>query len=516
MNKAFPYLIALLLAAPPILSAAESKAELPNLVFILADDIGYGDLSCYGATKVQTPHLDRLAAQGLRFTDAHSMASVCTPSRYAFLTGEYAFRKKGTGIASGIEGLLIEPGRTTVPALLKRAGYATGIVGKWHLGLGTNPTDYNGDIKPGPLEIGFDYAWILPATGDRVPCVWVENHRVVNLDPADPIALDYSVQRGAPDSFVNGIPRIGKQTGGKAALWQDEEMSTVIAAKSCAFIEQHRDQRFFLEVATHNIHVPRVPNPKFRGASQCGVRGDTIVEFDWTVGQVLETLDRLQLADNTLVIVTSDNGGVLDNNGPDSEHGVGSPEANEGHLFNGVLRGTKGTVWEGGTRLPFIARWPRRIRPGVSGALICHVDMLASFAALTGQTLAAAEGPDSFNVLPELLGEQCERPGREYLIEQDNSGNALALRHGPWQLMPPVGGRGKARKKPPVERPQEAAAKRKLPPASVELYNLDDDLSETKNIAAAHPEIVAAMSAKLAELKQMGSSRPGAVKREER
>ncbi|MCH5376889.1 MAG: sulfatase-like hydrolase/transferase, partial [Planctomycetes bacterium] len=278
-----------MLAPVGVIAAENAK---PNIIFILADDIGYGDFGCYGAVKVKTPNVDRLASEGLRFTDAHSMASVCTPSRYSFLTGEYAFRKKGTGIASGIEGLLIEPGRVTVPALLKRAGYATGIVGKWHLGLGIRPTDYNGEIKPGPLEIGFDYAWILPATGDRVPCVWVEDHRVVNLDPADPIKLDYSVRRGEPRSFVNGIPRIGEQVGGKAALWDDEQISTVIAAKSCAFIEKHKDERFLLEVATHNIHVPRVPNPQFRGKSDCGVRGDTIVEFDWTVGQVLETLDR--------------------------------------------------------------------------------------------------------------------------------------------------------------------------------------------------------------------------------
>ena len=208
-------LTAVLWTLPAAVPAADGPqaAVTPNIVFILADDIGYGDFGCYGATKVKTPNVDRLAAQGLRFTDAHSMAAVCTPSRYAFLTGEYAFRQKGTGIASGIEGLLIEPGRTTVASLLQRAGYATGIVGKWHLGLGTKPTDYNGDIRPGPLELGFDYAWIIPATGDRTPCVWVENHRVVNLDPADPIKLDYSVQRGEPRSFINGVPRIGEQSG---------------------------------------------------------------------------------------------------------------------------------------------------------------------------------------------------------------------------------------------------------------------------------------------------------------
>ena len=493
------------LASAP--TALATKAQ-PNIVFILADDIGYGDFGCYGATKVQTPQVDRFAAQGLRFTDAHSMASVCTPSRYAFLTGEYAFRKKGTGIASGLEGLLVEPSRMTVPALLKRAGYATGIVGKWHLGLGTTPTDYNGEIKPGPLEVGFDYAWIIPATGDRVPCIWVENHRVVGLDPSDPIKLDYSVGRGAPRSFINGIPRIGEQQGGKAALWKDDELSAVIAKKSGEFIEQHKGERFFLEVATHNIHVPRVPQPQFKGASQCGVRGDTIVEFDWTVGQVLAALDRCKLAEKTLVIITSDNGGILDSNGPDKEHG-GTVESNNGHLFNGVLRGTKGTIWEGGTRLPLLTRWPGHIQPGVSGALLCHVDMLASFAALTGQQLAAGDGPDSVNVLPALLGEKTDQPCREWLIEQNNNGSALALRKNEWKFIPGHGG-GKAarRKKAQPEKPSEAVADNDLPPASGELYNLAADLSETKNIAAQHPEIAKEMAAKLKQIHEQGRSRP--------
>lgn len=484
-------------------------ADRPNIVFILADDIGYGDLGCYGATKIQTPNIDRLAAQGLRLTDAHSMASVCTPSRYAFLTGEYAFRKKGTGIASGVEGLLIATNRASVPSLLKKAGYATGIVGKWHLGLGTTPTDYNQEIKPGPLEIGFDYAWIMPATGDRVPCVWVENHHVVNLDPADPIKLDYTVRRGEPRSFFKGIPRLGEQLGGKVATWDDENISTVIAAKSCAFLEQHKGEPFFLEVATHNIHVPRVPNPQFRGKSQSGVRGDTIVEFDWTVGQVLAKLDELKLTDNTLVILTSDNGGILDNNGPDAEHGIGSLEAVNGHKCNGVLRGTKGTIWEGGTRLPMIVRWPGHVKSGVSDALVCQVDMLASFAALTGQKLAPTDGPDSYNVLPALLGQKTTVPCRDYLIEQDNNGSAMALRHGSWKYVPgPVGGKVVRPKVAKPENPSEKVSNYDLPPTSGELYNLADDLSERKNIAAKHPDIVAELTAKLAEIKTGPKSRP--------
>jgi arylsulfatase A-like enzyme len=456
--------------------AAEAHAK-PNIVLIYADDIGYGDLGCYGAEKVKTPHCDRLAAAGLRFTDAHAVAAVCTPSRYALLTGEYAFRKKGTGIASGIEGLLIDTGRTTLASVLKGAGYATGVVGKWHLGLGTKPTNYNEQVKPGPNEIGFDYSWLLPATGDRVPCVWMENGRVVNLDPADPIALDYSVRRGAPASFVNGVPRIGGQTGGKAALWKDDEMSHVIAAKSCAFIEKSKAAPFFLYMATHNIHVPRVPNPMFVGKSACGVRGDAIVEFDWTVGQVLDKLDKFGLADDTLVILTSDNGGVLDNNGPDKVHGVGDPDATNGHRPNGVLRGFKGSVWEGGTREPFIVRWPGQVKPGTSDALMSQMDLVASLAALAGQTIPNGQAPDSQNHLDALLGRSPK--GRETLVEQSNGGAPFGFRHGAWKLMPHGGGKG-----------DKAPA----------LFNLAEDIGESNNVAAAHPHRVAEMMAALAAI----------------
>ncbi|MBM3858674.1 MAG: arylsulfatase [Verrucomicrobia bacterium] len=471
------------------LCAVANGADKPNIIFILADDIGYGDFSCYGATKIKTPNVDRLAKQGRRFTDAHSPAAVCTPTRYAFMTGEYAFRKQGTGILPGIAGLIIEPGRVTVPSMLKQAGYTTGVVGKWHLGLGTTPTDYNTEIKPGPLEIGFDYAWLLPATGDRTPCVWVENHRVVNLDPKDPIKLDYSVKRGEPRSFVNGIPRIGEQVGGKAALWKDDEMADLLGTKAIAFIEKNKSKPFFLYFCTHDIHVPRVPHKRFRGTSQAGIRGDNVHSFDATIGRVMDALDKLKLADNTLLIVTSDNGGVLDTNGPD-EVNAGTVETNNGHPHNGVLRAGKGSPYEGGTRVPFIARWPGHIPTGDSGALICHVDMLASFAALTGQKLIEAAGPDSFNVLPALLG---GKTGREYLVEQ---GGILSFRKGVWKLIPAGAGGGKGKK----------AGKRA--PATTELYNLADDLSETKNIAAQHPDIVKEMSTKLEEIKSKGRSRP--------
>ena len=456
-----------------------SAGETPNIIFILADDVGYGDLSCYDATKIQTPHCDKLAREGLRFTDAHSPAAVCTPTRYSFMTGEYHWRKSGTGILRGIDGLIIEPGRTTVPELLRRAGYTTGAVGKWHLGLGTTPTDYNGEITPGPLDIGFDYAWLLPATGDRTPCVWIENRYVVNLDPDDPIKLDYSVSRGQPRSFVKGIPRIGAQEGGTAALWTDSEIADVIAEKGAAFIEQNAKtgKPFFLYLATNDIHVPRVPHDRFRGKSEAGIRGDSVVSFDWTVGQVVATLEKLKLTDNTLIIVTSDNGGILDTNGPDHVNS-GTVETNNGHLHNGVLRGGKGTPFEGGTRVPFIAKWPGRIPVGESDALICQIDILATFAALTRQPLSDKDAPDSENVLSALLE---MNPGREFLVE-----TGQALRMGLWKLIPSADGNS---------RPQM-------------LFHLANDLSEESNIAADHPDIVAKMTEELQRIRNTPRTRP--------
>lgn len=466
---------------PTALCAADAPTLRPNILVILADDIGYGDFGCYGATKVKTPNIDKLAADGLRFTDAHAPAGTCTPTRYALLTGEYAWRRPGTGILPGTAGAIIKPGRITVASLLKQAGYATGVVGKWHLGLGTHPTDYNSELKPGPLEIGFDYAWLLPATGDRTPCVWVENHHVVGLDPADPIQLDYSVKRGEPRSFVNGIPRIGAQKGGKAALWKDEDIADTLAAKAVGFIEKNKGQPFFLFFNTHDIHVPRVPHPRFKGSSDAGVRGDVIQQLDGTVGQIMQALERLKLTERTLLIVTSDNGGVLDANGPDVEHG-GNDKTNNGHKFNGPLRGVKGSPYEGGTRVPFIARWPGRIVPGTSDELICHVDLMASCAALTSQTIPAAAGPDSFNILPALLGEKLAKPCRDHLVEQ---GGPLAIRRGPWKFVP-------AHKKG----------------AGPELYNLADDIGETRNVAAVNPKIVEELRSLLKRVQADGRSRP--------
>ena len=488
--KIFTVLCALLCAPCGQLSAATK----PNIIFILCDDLGYGDVGCYGAQHVKTPNLDRLAREGLRFTDAHSTASVCTPTRFAFLTGRYAWRQPGTGIAPGNATSLIKPGTMTLPSLLKSAGYRTGLVGKWHLGLGEGAKpDFNEELKPGPLELGFDDAFYIPATGDRVPCVFIENHRVVGLDPADPIGVSYGRKigdeptgndsnvplkiKGGPghlDTIVNGIPRIGFMTGGKKARWVDEDIADTLTTKAVKFIETNKDKPFFLYLATHDIHEPMVPHPRFRGTSDCGWRGDVIHQLDWTVGEVLAALDRLQLATNTLVIFTSDNGGAIKDTYDDGTNPLHSRQPP-----NGILRGQKSTLYEGGHRVPFIARWPGRIAAGgESGELIATVDMLATCSALTEAKLAAQEASDSFNALPVLLGEESAK-GRAHLVLQNNNASPLALRQGDWVLIQKAG--------PGRRQNQEAGAK------AMELYNLRADLAQTNNLAAGEPARVKAM-----------------------
>lgn len=495
---------AALTAAAPALSA---NAARPNIVLIYADDIGYGDVGCYGAAAVKTPHIDRLAREGLRFTDAHSPSATCTPSRYAMLTGEYAWRRKGTGVLPGDAALIIEPGRTTLPSMLKEAGYTTGVVGKWHLGLGTGGLDWNGAIKPGPLEVGFDYCFLIPATGDRVPCVYVENHHVVGLDKNDPIQVrfgkplgDEPTGRANPEllkmhpshghdmTIVNGVSRIGYMTGGKSARWVDEDMADTITTKAVSFLEEHRKEPFFLFFSTHDIHVPRVPHPRFVGRTEMGPRGDAIAQLDWCTGQLLAALNRLQLTDNTIVIFTSDNGPVVDDGYRDD-----AVERLGDHKPAGQFRGGKYSAFEGGTRVPLVVRWPGHVAHGDSSALVCQIDFLASLAHLAGQSLAEEAGPDSFDVLSALLGES--KSGRDHLVEH---ARALSLRRGPWKLIEPSRG-------PRINK--NTNTELGLDP-SVQLYNLKDDIGEQKNVAAGHPEVVREMTAQLEGIRRQGRSRP--------
>ena len=484
--------------------AAERKR--PNVVLIYADDLGYGDVGCYGATKVATPNIDRLADEGIRFTNAHSPSATCTPSRYAMLTGEYVWRRKGTGILSGTAPLIIEPGRTTLASLMQRAGYRTGVVGKWHLGLGTGDLDWNSEIKPGPREIGFDSCFLIPATGDRVPCVYVEDRRVVGLDPSDPIRVRFGKpvgdeptgkdhpellkmhpSHGHNQTIVNGISLIGYMSGGQAARWVDEDMADTITGKAVAFIERHKSEPFFLYFSSHDIHVPRVPHPRFAGTSGLGPRGDAIVQLDWCVWEILRTLDRLSLTEDTMVIFTSDNGPVVDDGYKDQ-----AVELLDGHKPAGPLRGGKYSAFDAGTRVPFIVRWPGRVKPGTSEALLCQIDLSASMAALADQTLAHEDGPDSFDVSAALLGQT--QTGRDHLVEH---AGVLSLIQGDWKYIEP--GKG-----PKINRNTNIELGRDSQP---QLYNLKGDLGEKHNLAAEHPDRVKAMADLLRKIRKRGRSR---------
>ena len=484
-----------------------AQTQRPNIVLIYADDLGYGDVSSYGATTIKTPNMDRLAREGLRFTDAHAAAATCTPSRYAMLTGEYAWRKKGTGVLPGDASLIIEPGRTTLASMLKKAGYTTGVVGKWHLGLGPQGgPDWNSEIAPSPNHIGFNYSFIMAATGDRVPTVYVENNRVVGLDPADPIKVDYTKpigdwptgkanpellkmhpSHGHDMTIVNGISRIGYMTGGKAALWKDEDMADVFTGKAVQFIEHQKAKPFFLFFALHDPHVPRVPHPRFVGKSGMGPRGDAILQADWCVGEVLKKLDQLKLANNTIVILTSDNGPVVDDGYKDD-----AVEKLGQHKPAGPLRGGKYSNFEAGTRVPFIVRWPGQVKRGVSNALVSQIDFLASFAAFTKQNLAQADAPDSYNVMSALFGK--DKTGREHLVEQ---ASVLSLRVGNWKYIEP--GRGpKIIANTNTETGNDPNG---------QLYDLASDMGETRNLAAQHPDKVKEMTARLQKIRQDGRSR---------
>jgi arylsulfatase A-like enzyme len=480
-----------LLAAMPQITAAQ-QPDKPNVVIIYADDLGYGDVSCYGATRLKTPNIDKAAKQGLRFTNAHCTSATSTPSRYSLLTGEYAWRKKDTGIATGDARAIIHPDRYTVADVMKSAGYTTGVVGKWHLGLGDEGgADWNGDIIHSPLDIGFDYNFLIPATGDRVPCVYVENRRVVNLDPADPIKVSFGEpilteptgkehpellkmhpSHGHDMTIVNGISRIGYMSGGKAALWTDEDIADVITGKAVSFIENNRDKPFFLYFATHDIHVPRVPHQRFAGKSGMGPRGDAILEFDWSVGEIIKALDKLNLTKKTLVIISSDNGPVVDDGYKDQ-----AVELLGNHKPAGPLRGGKYSAFDGGTRVVFIAKWPGRIKPGTTGALFSQIDLMASFATMAGQKIPAGAGPDSRNSLDVLLGKTTK--DREWLIEQSASGKLSVIR-GDWKYIEPG---------PGVKLQVNTNTETGNDP-NPQLYNLRSDIGEKNNVGGDNPAIV--------------------------
>lgn len=487
-----------LLVAAPVQAQKQKKApksQQPNVIFIVADDLGYGDLSCYGARRIQTPSVDGLAKKGILFTDAHAVASTSTPSRYSLFTGHYAWRRNDTGIARGDAGMVIRPEQITVADMFKDAGYTTGAVGKWHLGLGdkTGTQNWNEKITPGPGDIGFDYSCLMAATGDRVPCVWMENQEVMNYDPSAPIEVSYekpfpgeplgkthpelltnlkpSLNHGHDQAIVNGISRIGYMKGGGKALWKDEDIADTIAVKATNFIERNSERPFFLYVGTNDVHVPRFPHSRFAGKSGMGFRGDAILQFDYTVGKIVEALERLGLRENTLIVLTSDNGPVVDDGYQDR-----AVELLGDHRPWGNLRGGKYSNFEAGTRVPFIVSWPGKAAKGkTSDALVSHIDLFASMAQLVGQPMKPDAGVDSKNQLPALLGK--DNKGRAYVIESSGS---LSVSTGTWKYITP--NKGAAFMKLTQTETGNAPAD--------QLYNLKQDRGEKNNVAEQNPEMV--------------------------
>jgi len=472
-------------------------AEQPNVVIIYGDDVGYADVGAYGSKLIPTPNIDRLAKDGLLFTDGHCTAATCTPSRFSMLTGIYGFRH-GVRILAPNAPMKIKPSMYTLPRLFKKAGYQTAVVGKWHLGIGdgVKPVDWNGDVKPGPLELGFDYSFLLPSTNDRVPCVYLENYRVVNLDKNDPLFVGkkpedvecteypdgrknreamtyYQSSHGHNQSVINGIGRIGYMWGAKSALWDDETMADEFVLRAKKYLESiDKSKPFFLYFSSQDIHVPRAPHPRFKGMSKLSYRGDAMVQLDWSTGQIMDTLERMGVADNTIVIFSSDNGPVYDDGYVDGTTvKTSTAEVDRGHDGSGPYRGGKYQIYEGGTRVPFIVRWPAKIEPGKTDALFSQVDLLASFASMLDIELQADEAIDSRNNLDALLGKDAK--GLPYMLEE---ARGLAIRRGPWKY---IGGKGDK---------------------VGQLYNLESDIDEQTNVAAENPEVAAELQELLQQI----------------
>ena len=465
--------------------ASTDRQNLPNIVIIYMDDLGYGDMSAYGATELQTPHMDKLAHGGIRFTNGYASSATCSPSRYALLTGRYPWRNENAKILAGTAPLLIGTDELTLPKMLKGKGYKTAVIGKWHLGLGDGEVDWNQRVSPGPNEVGFDYAYIMAATQDRVPTVYLENGTVKGLDPNDPILVDYEKNfegeptgkdnpellrlkwhHGHNNSIVNGIPRIGFMKGGENAKWVDEDMADHFLERTQEYLRQSNGEPFFLYYALQQPHVPRTPHPRFEGKSGMGPRGDVILEADWCIGEFMKTLEEQGLSENTLVIFTSDNGPVL-NDGYYDE----AVEKLGQHTPWGPLRGGKYSLFEAGTRVPFITYWKGKINAGVSDAMVSQIDFLSSFASLVGSSERSEDGQDLLSV---FLGES--QTGRETLVLEATT--RTALRHQNWIMIPPYKGPA-VNTQVNIELGNDDA---------FQLYDLSQDIGQQKNLAEEKPD----------------------------
>ena len=474
------------LAYLPKTIAAEAAADTaPNIIVILADDIGWGDAGCYGATKVKTPNIDRLAKEGLRYSNGHSSAAVCTPTRYSLITGQYSWRMQGAGLNNGVANsespLLIPTTMTTAPGLLRKAGYRTAIIGKWHLGFGNSKPDFNQELKPGPLEIGFQEYFGIPATNDRIPTVFVRDHHVLGLDSADPIQYTFNkdeAEREGMSPFAAGRNRIGWAKGGKAAWWKDTEIADILTKECIGFIEKNKNTRFFLLYAPHNVHAPAIPGKRFAGSSGISSRADMLQEFDASMGEVMGTLDRLGL-----VIYSSDNGAYVNDE--------------SGHKPTGPFSGQKSQLWEGGHRVPFIVRWPARIRPGAPDDIVSTLDVAATVCAAARVTPPQEALPDSYNLLPSMLGEK-GAPKREHLILMSGTGK-LAIRNRDFKYMPDLAladGWKASNKKGSKSAPRPA------------LYDLAADPGEKNNLFAEKAAVAARLAKQLEEDQSKAITRP--------
>lgn len=495
MNFNKTFLATLLMVLSSFISWGQQK---PNIVFIYADDLGYGDLSCYGSKLINTPNIDAIAKGGLRFINAHATSPTCTPSRYALMTGRYPWRQTGTQILPGDAKLIIPTNQVTFPKVFKKAGYFTALIGKWHLGLGDQvKKDWDGEIKPGPNEVGFDYSFIFPATADRVPTVFLENHHVLASDTNDRIQVDYQKKVGhdptgkenpellkikaAPghghdNTIVNGIGRIGFMTGGYKARWVDEELTYTFVDKVKEVIAEHRNQPFMLCYNATEPHVPRMPATQFKGKSGLGYRGDAILELDWAVGQIMECLKTNGLDKNTIILFSSDNGPVLNDGYLD-----GASERYHGEQLGG-LRGGKYSVLEGGTRIPLIVNWKGKVTPGVSETLFSQVDLLASFAAMYNQSIPKNEAQDSENHIDALLGKS--NKGRSSIIE-GNTKEEIAIVKDDWKYIPANNG-------PAIDKLVDIELGNSRQP---QLFNLKTDVAEKNNLASKYPDKVKEMDA---------------------
>ncbi len=483
MKLAYTLFIILAFSIFPAIAADNGKK--PNIVIIYFDDLGYGDISCYGAMGLKTPNIDKLANEGVRFTNGYATSATCTPSRYGLLTGVYPWRNKEAKILPGSAPLLIGTEQQTLPKMLKKEGYQTAVVGKWHLGLGTGVVDWNKKITPGPNEVGFDYAYVMAATQDRVPTVYIDNGYVDGLSPNDLILVDYDKNfegqptgksnpellsmkwhHGHNGSIVNGIPRIGFMKGGESAKWSDVDLADHFLQKAKAYVKSHKAEPFFLYYAMNQPHVPRTPAQRFVGKSGMGPRGDVILEGDWCVGELIKTLADEGLLDNTLIIFSSDNGPVLNDGYYDD-----AVEKSGNHKPAGPLRGGKYGLFEGGTRVPFFTYWKGKIQPQISDALVCQIDLIASIAKLVG---AEVKNTDSENLLNTFMGKS--NKGRKNLVIEANT--KTAFRKGDWLMIPPYPG------DPILEEVNIEVGNS----PEYQLYNLKKDIGQKQNLAKGQPK----------------------------